>query len=494
MSLALSPAAAISRTRALPLPAVVFVLALLWTLACRLPFYRFENGDDAVFVEIADLWRRGVLPYVGVFDVKPPGLFAAIGLSELVFGPTMVAIKALGILGDATTATSLFLLARRFDSPKVGVFAAALFAPLNLVVVTYDASGPLTALTSLAFLAALSDLSPLRRAALAGLAVGAAATIKQTAAFEALALLCLLVGETPRARTALVFLAAASLAPLAFLLYFAASGAAGPLIADTVLAALNRPGSDMEGVTFANGLLRFIPVQKPILPLIALCLLAALRAPALQAAAPKLALRALFAWLLAAYASLLLQHSLYFPYLAPALAPALLIAGFCADSGVKELARWPATARLALAAAATLTCALVVMGHEFLHCLKQDFPALDAAASAIRASGPRPSDTLYVVDRGAWLNNMTGLAPPTRFVFAFHAICPFVGGGADPLSENLNAHPRYMVVSDRRLGAYCERPESWARIDAALAHDYRPLAHVSGTHDSYDVYERGAAP
>ncbi len=494
MSLALSPAAATFRIRALPLPVVVFVVALVWTLAWRLPFYRFENGDDAVFVMIADLWRRGALPYVGAFDVKPPGLFALLAGVELVFGPTMAAIKALGILGDATTATALFFLARRFGSLSVGVFAAALFAPLNLVVVSYDAYGPLSALTALAFLAALSDLAPLRRAALAGLAVGAAATIKQTAAFEALALLCLLAGATRRAGVAAAFLAAASVAPVAFLLYFAIYGAAGPLIADTVVAALNRPGSDMEGVTFLDGLLRFIPVQKPILPLIALCLLAALRAPGLQAAAPKLALRALFAWLLAAYASLLLQHSLYFPYLAPALAPALLIAGFCGERGIKELARAPATARLALAAAVTLGGVWGVMGHEFLHGLKQDAPALETAAAAIRATGPRRSDTLYVVDRGAWINNMTGLAPPSRFVFAFHAICPFVGGGADPLSENLNAHPRYMVVSDRGMRAYCERPDAWARIDAALARDYRPLAHVAGTYDSYDVYERLAAP
>ena len=494
MSLALSPAAAIIRPRALPLPALVFVLALLWTLAWRLPFYRFENGDDAVFVEIADLWRRGVLPYVGAFDVKPPGLFALLSLSEMVFGPTKAAIKALGILGDATTATALFLLARRFGSARVGVFAAALFAPLSLVVVTYDAYGPLTAMTALAFLAALAELPPLRRAALAGLAIGAAATIKQTAAFEALALLCLLVGQTRRARTALVFLAAASAAPLAFLIYFVACGAAGPLIADTVFAALNRPGSDMEGVTFLSGLLRFIPVQKPILPLIALCLLAALRAPALQAAASKLALRALFAWLAAAYASLLLQHALYFPYLAPALAPALLIAGFCAERCVKELARLPAVARLALTAAATLATVFAVIGHEFLHGLKQDMPALEGAAAAIRASGPRPSDTLYVVDRGAWLNAMTGLAPPSRFVFAFHAICPFGAGGADPLSENLAAHSRYMVVSDRSMRAYCERPEAWARIDATLARDYRPLARSGGTYDAYDVYERVAAP
>lgn len=494
MSLALSPAAAIPRARALPLPLVVFGLALAWTLAWRAPFWRFENGDDAVFVEIADLWRRGALPYVATFDVKPPGLFALIGLCELVFGPTMAAIKALGILGDAATATVLFLLARRFGSVKVGMFAAALFAPINLFVVAYDAYGPLSALTALAFLAALSDLAPVRRAALAGLAVGAAAMIKQTAAFEAVALLGVLVGQTRSVRAGVVFLAAASVVPLAFLVYFAACGAAGPLIADTVVAALNRPGSDMEGVTFLSGLLRFIPVQKPIIPLVALCLLAALRAPALRAAAPRLDLHALFAWLAAAYASLLLQHALYFPYVAPALAPVLLIAGFCAERGVKELARAPAAARLALAGAATLACVGGVMGHEFLHGLKQDAPALEAAAAAIAKSGPRPDDTLYVVDRGAWLNNMTGLAPPSRFVFAFHAICPFVAGGVDPLSENLRARSRFMVVSDRSLRAYCERPEAWARIDATLAHDYRRIARAGGTYDAYDVYERIAAP
>jgi len=159
----------------------VFVAALAWTFVVRLPLFRAESLDDAGFVGIAHLWVRGVLPYASVFDVKPPGLFALVAAAEAIFGPSLEALRAVSISSDAITATALFLLARRFSDARVGVFAAVLYPVLSLVAIGYDGCCPLVALTTLAFLAALSPLSLLRRAALAGLAIGAAGTIKQTA-------------------------------------------------------------------------------------------------------------------------------------------------------------------------------------------------------------------------------------------------------------------------------------------------------------------------
>jgi hypothetical protein len=214
----------------------------------------------------------------------------------------------------------------------------------------------------------------------------------------------------------------------------------------------------------------------------------------LQAAAPGLTLGALFAWAAAGVAELILQRSLYAQYLAPTLAPALLIAGFCAARALTELGRIPPPARLLALAALTLFCTLRAPATDYIHVRAQETSALQTAAQAIRASGPLPSDTLYVVNRGAWLNPMLDLAPPTKYVFPIHALCPFGDARAQAVEENLAAHPRYVVVADRRLHAACEKPERWRVIDEALTRDYRPLVHAPGQNDAYDVYERTQAP
>ncbi len=479
----------------LALALTVFVASLAWTLVVRLPLFRADSLDDAGFVGVAHLWTRGVLPYAGVFDVKPPGLFALVAAAEAVFGPSLEALRAVSISSDAVTATTLFLLARRFGNPSVGVFAAILYPVLSLIAIGYDGCCPLAALTALAFLAALSPLSLVRRAALAGLAIGAAGTIKQTAGFEALALFAILMGAPDggrrRGRAALAYALGVGAAPLGFLIYFAWHGAAGALLADTVVAALQRPDSAAEGLSFAGGLVRFLPLQRGLLPLTGLALLAMLRWRALERAAPVLPLGALSAWLVAALASAIAQRSYYPQYLGPALAPALLMAGYCAAKAMPELARLPQWARLALLASLSLATAFSAPGLDLV--ARQDLPALTAAAEAIRASGPAPGDKLYVVNRGIWLTSMVDLAPPTKYYFPFQTLCAFDGAGERAVADILAARPRYIVIADRRLKYSCERPENWGPIVDALGRSYRRLAHAAGTFDSYDVYEAVAA-
>ena len=321
----------------LALASAVFVASLAWTLIVRLPLFRADSVDDASFVEIAHLWLRGVLPYAGVFDVKPPGLFALISAAEAVFGPRLEALRAVSISSDAVTATALFFLARRFGDMTVGVFAAILYPVLSLIVIGYDAYCPLAALTTLAFLAALSPLSLICRAVLAGLAIGAAGAVKQTAGFEAVALLAILIGAPEgvgrRGWAALAYGLGVGVAPLGFLIYFAWHGAAGALFADTVVAALLRPASATEGISFARGLARFLPLQCGLLPLTGLSLLAMLRGRALKGAAPGLRGRPLSLWLVAALASVIVQRSSCEQYLGAALAPCFASGGVLRGQG-----------------------------------------------------------------------------------------------------------------------------------------------------------------
>jgi hypothetical protein len=481
--------------RALVVVAVV-AAALIWTFLLRLPVWRIDGPDDAFYAEVAHLWTRGVLPYVGAFDVKPPGLFALVAVAQSALGPGLDALRAVAVLGDGVAAASLFFLGRRLGSTALGVFAAALYPFLSEVVAGNDAYPPLAALTTLAFLAALSPLPILGRAALAGLAIGAAGAVKQTAAFEAAALLAVLLrapeAAPRRIGVAAAFLAGAAAAPLGFLLYFAGHDAAGALIADTIVDALRRPASDGEGLSFVAGLLRFLPLQRAVMPIFALALLALLRRRALVRAAPGLAFDAAALWFALASLAIVIERSIGENYLAPTLAPGLLLAGALVVFAPPALAGIAPALRLAMAGLAAVAAALAIRVGEIRAGearAPQETRAIAAAAAAIRASEPAPTDRLFVVNRSGWLYLATGLAPPTAYFFPGHTLCEFPGAGRVRLAEALAARPRYIVVADRRIGGYCDIAANWLVVADALERSYRRLAHVTGEADFYDVYE-----
>jgi hypothetical protein len=284
---AVSPAAPPRRALA---PALVWagvaLAALAWAALVRLPLWRMDGLDDAFYVEVAHLWTRGLPPYLYAYDVKPPGFFALLALAETALGPTLEALRALAVVCDAATALGLLMLGRRFGQPLVGLFAAISFPVLNELVTANDAYSPLAALTVFAFLAALSRRPLFERALVSGLLIGAAGAVKQTAGFEALALLVILAGSAEaagrRARVGALFLAGAAAAPLAFLAYFVTVGGAGALIADALIGALARPASASEGLSFLQGLGRFFLLQKSDMALFACTLLALLRRRALR--------------------------------------------------------------------------------------------------------------------------------------------------------------------------------------------------------------------
>ena len=70
-----------------------------------------------------------MLPYVGAFDIKPPGLFALVAVAESLLGPTLDTLRAVAIFCDAVTATNLLFLGRRFGSHDARPFRRG---PLSL--------------------------------------------------------------------------------------------------------------------------------------------------------------------------------------------------------------------------------------------------------------------------------------------------------------------------------------------------------------------------
>ncbi len=469
----------------------IVIAAVAWTALVRLPLWRMDGLDDAFYVEVARLWTRGLPPYLTVYDVKPPGFFALLALAETALGPTLDALRALAVVCDAATAVALLMLGRRFGAPAVGVAAALVYPLLSELVTANDAYCPLAALTTFAFVAALSRRPLVERALVAGLLIGAAGAVKQTAGFEALALIAVLAGapeaEGRRWPVAAALLAAAAVAPLAFLAYFAAEGGAGALVADAFVGALTRPASASEGLTFLDGLGRFFLLQKSDMVLFALVCLALLRRRALAAALPDAPLGALVLWFAAAAAGVVVQRSIAITYLGPTLAPGLLIAGLGLTRAAPELARTPGWARLAALAVASVAIALVHPGNDLS--ARFEGAALAETAAAIRAEGWTPGDRLYVVNRGLWLYGALDAPPPTRFLYPGHTLCDFKDRGPGLVAEILASRPRFVVVADRRIHYVCEQADRWRTVDGALSASYRRVAHSAGAVDSFDVYE-----
>ena len=472
----------------------VYGVALAWTLVVQLPLLQLDRIDEVFYVEVARLWTKGVLPYAGAFDVKPPGFFALVAASQSVFGPTPASVRAVAIALDAGAATALFFLGRSV-APQAGWFAAITYPPLSELVAFNDFYCALGASTTLAFLTALSPLPLVGRALLTGLAAGAAFCIKQTAAFEAVVLFFALVGARDavgrRTTAVLAFLSGAGIVPFGFLAYFAWHGAAQVLIDDAVVGALMRPASPAEGLTFIDGMLLFFPTYRSVLGLFLVACLAILRRRALADALPGAPLAVLEAWLLAAVLATLAQHSLHAAYVVQALPPALLLAGLCAARATPEFGRAPEWARLGALAVVSLAPAFASLGGHLAN--RHPTGAIAEAAAAIRATGPSAADKLFAVNGGFWLNSATGLDPPTRYIHPSHTLCEFDRHSGENLSDVLAAAPRYIVVADRRARLSCEVPERWEMIEATLRKAYRLIAHAADAAESYDVYERTAA-
>ncbi|MGD0641733.1 MAG: glycosyltransferase family 39 protein [Roseiarcus sp.] len=468
-----------------------FAILTIWAALADVPFFRLEGPDDAFYLEVGHLWARGLPPYLAAFDVKPPGFFALLALVDVVVGPHLETLRAIAVLFTALAATALYFLARDAAGRPAGVLCAVLY-PVVFEIYGDAAYAPLCALTIVAFLAALSRAPLLARAAMSGLAIGAAATVKQTAALAALALLVVLLraADAPnrRAGAAAAFVGAASLPPLAFLAYFAAIGAVVPLLTDVVALALNRPTSAAESITFWQGFARLAYLQAPLLPITVAAVAGLFGRSERTNAIP---IGAIALWLAAEVVALLAQHAISPYYLTPALAPLLLLAAIGLTKIPDAGKSWMGVAKPALFGAVAIVAVTALRGaHVVSHALAADDRATLGAKAAIESTRPDPTDRLLVVSRGGLIYGASGLDPPTPYYEWAQTLCDFPGAGLPRLAEAIASRPRYLVVADRSKRYPCEQDSQWALVDDALRTSYRLLARADGDYDFYEVYQR----
>ncbi len=477
------------------------VLLVVWTCAVRLPFLHVVHDDEAFYSVVASRWLRGEWPYISSFDIKAPGLFALFAAVQAVFGASLGVIKGLEIAFTAAGAWGLYRLVARQVSPRAALCASGLYPVYSLILLGVSSPCQIVqaALTIWAFAFVLDAIATRRArdAALAGLMIGLAITVKQTAAFEALALLTILVWKMRAWRPIAAFVALAMVPALAFAACFAAAGHLGEAYTAVVTLAGLRSQANMSqapAAWYLDGLARlghYPALIKPLLVVTCGAALALLRRKRLNAAFSLPVVDMTLIWYAAAVAGMLVVRSPEAWYAAPLIAPSLILFAVVLCHGIAFSPRarplWTA-AFVALAVVQPLVIAAPsLVGQGYLG--PPDWRGNVSAAQGLVSAGLRPDDNLLVLSRGQYVYLLTGALPKARYFNAMHLLCRFPTPDADPLAVAFATRPKFVVMSDDGLALSCAEGGQLLRIRDILAKDYVPLGTVTGAWDRFELYK-----
>ena len=488
-----------------------FVLILVWSAAVRLPFYGIANGDEFFFSVVAREWLHGGLPYVDAFDIKPPGIFLVYAIVQAIFGASYATFKGMEIVAVASGASLLFVMLRPFGSGRLAIWAAALYPVYTLA---FDGTAAVNMLLQLPFViaafaavvAAIRDDATTRQrltgAFLAGLAIGSAGMIKQTAVFEATATFILLGvygARDARLRMLALFVVGAALPALAFSAYFLAVGHFRELFNAVIVLAMRRLDPEVIAgygpklswyLTLPGALENSILRSSVVIFLWGGAIFTVLRLELVKAAVPARLLVIAATWLAFSLASAVYGRLLCDYYLLGIVPPLLILAGafFCFGLRVAPARRDIAFCALVIVAGATL---LLTQHRELFG---RDLLAVDRvltakAVDAFHKLGLKPNDRLLVLNRGLELFTATGLWPPSPYFHTTHLMSAFQTPSPNPLGEALGAHPRFIVLADPSIRHITELPARLKRARDYLAVHYRAAAVVRGAWDSFTIYE-----
>ena len=440
-------------------------LAGLWLAAFAALSRAASLGDLAYFNDEYFYWEaglrlhQGLLPYVGVWDRKGPGLFLVYGLITGVSGSVEAFQLAAGGAA-ALTALVLWALARRMMGQAGALLAGTAY--LAALPMFGGAGGQSPVFYNLAMAGAVwcvvSAREALRAGALPGRLWGAmglagfALTFKQSATPEAafLGLYALWQMRGQGAARLLgrgVLMALAGLAPFAlFALGFAAAGHF-----DAFWQAM-----------FASNLRRAYNLSDALLRIRALAISGS---PLLVLAAAGLGLAGrgwrgfVAGWLVAAVVGFALPPNFYHHYMLPLLLPVSLAAGFAMDRRPWGMVAGAVAAWILLTASGALDFA------RPQHSRAQ----IEGLVAEIRAHHPAPRVLVY--EGPMALYGLLGVYPPSPLLDNFHLYFPFENNVSpfDTAAEtrrDLAWRPN-VVLTYHNWPATEENPRS-----AALVHAY----------------------
>ena len=115
------------------LPWLIVAVIIIITAGLRFSLLDVPlERDEGEYAYAGQLILQGIPPYLHVYNMKLPGIYAAYALILAVFGQTHTAIHMGLLIINAVTILLIFLLAKYLTDSFAGVFAAAAFAVLSL--------------------------------------------------------------------------------------------------------------------------------------------------------------------------------------------------------------------------------------------------------------------------------------------------------------------------------------------------------------------------
>ncbi len=482
---------------------LLIALLALVTLAA-LPVLTYPLGRDQG--EFATLGRgilQGKVPYVDLWNPKPPAVFYIYALAMALFGQTSMALRALDLFVVPLVMIGLYGLGARLSSRRLGLLAAVVFPVFYLTETFWTLTqndGIALVPMVLAMVCAVHAADGGRRALWWAFAAGAlsawALWFKYPFVFFILALIagyCALTAPARRARGRLYdwrawlgFSAGGLIVGVGGLAYLAALGALGALIQSVVVTssytALGFGGDFVQTMRDAAavrwqywGLPAVLAVGWPLLQLPAL---------ARRIGRERLAGWLLvWLWLLAGAAAMLIQAKGYDYHWLPLLPPLALLAASTLDRVARLVGR--ADLLRALASAALLTLLVValwrpalpyLLGHETEIAYATNFQAGEfVAAESLEVADylrarVAPGDSLFIWGFRPEVYYLSGLNPATRFIFQF----PLVAGWYPPEWKKQTVETLWAALPPYVL---------------VLQVDYMPW--VTGSHDDSNTLLQG---
>lgn len=498
-----------SRSGAVPRADILIALALVaLAILYRLPvaLYSVINTDESIYLLIGQEFADGILPYTGLWDRKPVGLFALFALFAMAPIDAVVASRIGASIAVGVTAWLLVPIARRLfvaNGTRIGVIgglAVILISPANggwpsnseLFHVAFAVAGLAAGLRGFA--------DPRRPAlgwvALAGLLLGVGIQVKTTVIFDLLAFgpgfllltvpaIALLPAHLLANLRALVLLGVTIALPtLLVVLLYLATGQFDLWFHANVTAVSYVP-ADYVGRTFgASDLIMRIYEQAPIWIASGLALILArglVVGPGEMRSVLFLAL-----WLAAVMLGqvvLRMGYDHYFLQFLPALG---LLTGFVIVRGVDPYITSGRVRFVMLATLASLT-AYGMAGRAWANAIftvkdrlegmswSGDIPR-QIAADLTPVLGP--DDGLFVFDHEPILYALTGAPPPTRFAMPNFLLVTdsfgMVEGNAE-IRRILDTCPRFIVARAEANDAASltqAKPEALALLQLRLADGY----------------------
>jgi 4-amino-4-deoxy-L-arabinose transferase-like glycosyltransferase len=427
------------------------------------------DGDVALYLLIARDWLHGIVPYTGIWEYKPPGLFALYALALTAFRNPSIAADALAALAGVATTLLLWRLVAHIADERSGLLAGIFFACISIENDGLLGDAELLGVPfATAAVLVLATGTSWRRAALAGLLAACAAQMKLS--FVPFAGVTAWIVVWRGGARALLPFAATFCAPFAAEVAFYAASHHLAAFWDANVGATLRRAVAQAGHR---------PPRHPLIPQLRII------GPALELA-PFVLLRrsawiaVLALWLAVDVATIVLIGEYDLRQFIPALAP-LCALGAIGAVALADRLPWRRTAIVLIA---LLTFAL----HGYFE-VKEEFRFIWSHAVA-HERGPVSDEqrvvavlhglaarhqTVWIVEASPLLYWDAGLRPPTNYPLTSNLfdrrLWPMLGfRGDEELSRTIErTRPRWILVN--RCGPWCD-PVTARRFHVELDRRY----------------------